>query len=114
MPSIPAAVLPGRFALTQPCFPSGLTLPPAEMQIAVLQRLRLPLTASRCGGRDAHGCGAGLGPHGPQQWLTRTTAPSVSVDGRMRLDLVVCGATALGGASCCDDAQRGASPANRE
>ena len=41
--------------------PSGqvLTMAPTEMQIALLRRLRLPLplTQSRCGGRDQHGCG---------------------------------------------------------
>ena len=46
-----------------------------------------------------------VGPHGqvvPQQWLAHTTAPNVRSDDRRRLDLVVYGATPLGGALCCD------------
>ena len=38
----------------------------------------------------------------PQQWLAHTTAPDVPSDDRRRLDLVVYGATAHGGALCCD------------
>ena len=38
----------------------------------------------------------------PQQWLTYTTAPGVLASDRRRLDLVVYGATAHGGALCCD------------
>ena len=46
-----------------------------------------------------------VGPDGqvvPQQWLAHTTAPNVRSDDRRRLDLVVYGATPLGGALCCD------------
>ena len=46
-----------------------------------------------------------VGPDGqgvPQQWLARTTAPSVRSDDRRRRDLVVDGATPLGGALCFD------------
>ena len=38
----------------------------------------------------------------PQQWLAHTTAAGVPADDRRRLDLVVYGATANGGALCCD------------
>ena len=38
----------------------------------------------------------------PQQWLTYTTAPDVPASDRQRLKLVVYGATAHGGAHCCD------------
>ena len=38
----------------------------------------------------------------PQQWLAHTTAPGVASDDRRRLDLVIYGATPLGGAICCD------------
>ena len=38
----------------------------------------------------------------PQQWLAHTTAPGVASDDRRRLDLVIYGATPLGGAVCCD------------
>ena len=38
----------------------------------------------------------------PQHWLTYTTAPGVLASDRRRLDLVVYGATAHGGALCCD------------
>ena len=38
----------------------------------------------------------------PQQWLTYTTAPGVPASDRRRLDLMVYGATAHGGALCCD------------
>ena len=47
----------------------------------------------------------GLGPEGrvvPQQWLANTSAPGVSAQDRRRLDLVLYGATRLGGALCCD------------
>ena len=46
-----------------------------------------------------------VGPGGqvvPQQWLAHTTVPNVRSDDRRRLDLVVYGATPLGGALCCD------------
>ena len=38
----------------------------------------------------------------PEQWLAHTTAAGVPADDRRRLDLVVYGATANGGALCCD------------
>ena len=38
----------------------------------------------------------------PQQWLCATTAPGVAPDDRRRLDLVICGASPMGGALCCD------------
>ena len=38
----------------------------------------------------------------PQQWLAHTTAPNVDPADRRRLDLVIYGATPLGGALCCD------------
>ena len=38
----------------------------------------------------------------PQQWLAHTTATGVPTEDRRRLDLVVYGATANGGALCCD------------
>ncbi|CAE7594598.1 unnamed protein product [Symbiodinium sp. KB8] len=38
----------------------------------------------------------------PQQWFAHTTATGVPADDRCRLDLVVHGATANGGALCCD------------
>ena len=38
----------------------------------------------------------------PQQWLAHTTALGVASDNRRRLDLVIYGATPLGGAVCCD------------
>ena len=38
----------------------------------------------------------------PQQWLAHTTAPNVDPTDRRRLDLVIYGATPLGGALCCD------------
>ena len=38
----------------------------------------------------------------PQQWLAHTTAPHVDPADRRRLDLVIYGATPLGGALCCD------------
>ena len=38
----------------------------------------------------------------PQQWFARMTAPDVPSDDRRHLDLVVYGATAHGGALCCD------------
>ena len=37
----------------------------------------------------------------PQQWLAHTTAPNVVPADRRRLDLVIYGATPLGGAPCC-------------
>ena len=46
-----------------------------------------------------------VGPEGqvvPQQWLAHTTAPHVDPANRRRLDLVIYGATPLGGALCCD------------
>ena len=46
-----------------------------------------------------------VGPEGhvvPQQWLVNTTAPGIAPDDRRRLDLVIYGATPLGGALCCD------------
>jgi hypothetical protein len=46
-----------------------------------------------------------VGPEGqvvPQQWLAHTTAAGVASDDRRRLDMVVYGATPLGGALCCD------------
>ena len=46
-----------------------------------------------------------VGPEGqvvPQQWLAHTTAPGVPPGDRRRLDLVIYGATPLGGALCCD------------
>ena len=42
------------------------------------------------------------GPVVPQQWFTYTTVPGVPASDRRRLDLVVFGATAHGGAPCCD------------
>ena len=45
------------------------------------------------------------GPEGhvvPQQWLAHATAPGIASDDRRRLDLVIYGATPLGGAICCD------------
>ena len=38
----------------------------------------------------------------PQQWLCATTAPGVAPDDRRRLDLVIYGASPMGGALCCD------------
>ena len=38
----------------------------------------------------------------PQQWLGATTAPGVATDNRRRLDLVIYGASPMGGALCCD------------
>ena len=38
----------------------------------------------------------------PQQWLAHTTAPQVNTIDKRRLDLVIYGATPLGGALCCD------------
>ena len=38
----------------------------------------------------------------PQQWLSNTTAPGVAPDDRRRLDLVMYGASHMGGALCCD------------
>ncbi len=38
----------------------------------------------------------------PQQWLSNTTAPGVAPDDRRRLDLVIYGASPMGGALCCD------------
>ena len=38
----------------------------------------------------------------PQQWLVHTTAPNVDPADRRSLDLVIYGATPLGGALCCD------------
>ena len=38
----------------------------------------------------------------PQQWLAHTTAPNVDPADRRKLDLVIYGATPLGGALCCD------------
>ena len=38
----------------------------------------------------------------PPQWLAHTTAPRVDPSDRRRLDLVIYGATPLGGALCCD------------
>ena len=46
-----------------------------------------------------------VGPEGhvvPQQWLVNTTAPGIAPDDRRRLDLVIYGATPLGGALSCD------------
>ncbi|CAE7948697.1 unnamed protein product [Symbiodinium sp. KB8] len=40
----------------------------------------------------------------PQQWLAHTTATGVPAHNRRRLDLVVYGGTANGGALCCDAA----------
>ena len=37
----------------------------------------------------------------PQQWLAHTTAPNVDPADKRRLDLVIYGATPLGGALCC-------------
>ena len=37
-----------------------------------------------------------------QQWLCNTTAPGVAPGDRRRLDLVIYGATPMGGALCCD------------
>ena len=48
-----------------------------------------------------------VGPEGhvvPQQWLVNTTAPGIAPDDRRRPDLVIYGATPLGGALCCDAA----------
>ena len=38
----------------------------------------------------------------PQQWLSNTTAPGVAPGDRRRLDLVIYGASPIGGALCCD------------
>ena len=40
--------------------------------------------------------------HVPQRWLAWTTAPGVLSDDRSRLDFVVCGASRLGEALCCN------------
>ena len=112
----------GAWLTAIPCEPAT-TMPLPAMQIALRRRLRLPLPLSpnRCGPNP--GCGGpvdALGDHTlacsrtglvarrakvverawvrVAHWLTYTTAPG----DRRRLDLVVYGATAHGGALCCD------------
>ena len=50
----------------------------------------------------------------PQQWLAHTTAPNVDPADRRRLDLVIYGATPLGGVFPCDWAQGSGAVGTRE
>ena len=62
--------------------------------------MKNPMTPS-----SALGCHEAVGAEGqvvPQQWLAHTTATGVLANDRRRLDLVVYGATANGGALCCN------------
>eukprot|EP00439_Symbiodinium_sp_Y106_P083243 s600_g23.t1 len=52
--------------------------------------------------RVAHEAVGADGQVVPQQWLSNTTAPGVAPDDRRRLDLVMYGASPMGGALCCD------------
>ena len=101
------APLPGRAAcrsVAHRCAVRQATsIPPQAMQIALRRRLRLPLPLFP-------------GPLRPQPWMWwshgpfrrpsgrpgRATAVAGPIEDRRRLDLVVYGATANGGALCCD------------
>ena len=81
--------------------PSAPPTPPPFKSVRPLSRMRRARRRLRrpCLGMPAVGAD---GQVVPQQWLCATTAPGVAPDDRRRLDLVIYGASPVGGALCCD------------